>query len=290
MILMDLSQIFFSNLHVAISKPDFKEKEDKEVENTIRHMILNSIRSYRSKMVEEWGEIVICVDNKHNWRDREFVHYKERRKIKREKSSLDWDKIFTMFNNIKNELETVFPYRFISVTGAEADDIIGTIVHTFNSKVDKILILSGDKDFRQLLIYSNVKLYSPVKKEFIEEEDPEYYLFEQIIIGDSSDDIPNIFSDDDVFITEGKRQKPIRKKKILEWWEDDATPIEERIGDAFGKFQRNKYLIDLNYVPSDIKDDIMYHCRKDHNKSRDGIYDYLVEHELNKLQEKIEDF
>jgi len=290
MILMDLSQIFFSNLHVAISKPEFKEMEDEVVENTIRHMILNSIRSYRSKMVEEWGEIVICVDSEHSWRAREFLHYKERRRIKRKESSLDWSKIFSMFTNIKNELESVFPYRFISVNGAEADDIIGTVVHDFNSKVDKILILSGDKDFKQLLIYPNVKLYSPVKKEFLEEEDIEYYNFEHIIIGDSSDDIPNIFSDDDVFVTEGKRQKPIRKKKILEWWEDKETPLEEKLGDAFGKFQRNKYLIDLSYVPQDIKHDIYYHCRKDHNKSRDKILDYLVEHELNKLQEKIEDF
>jgi len=290
MILMDLSQIFFSNLHVALSKPDFKDKPDKEVENTIRHMILNSIRSYRSKLLEEWGEIVICIDSPENWRDREFPHYKERRKIKRGTSSVDWDKIFGMFNNIKKEIEEVFPYRFIESHGAEADDIIGTIVHEFNAKIDKILILSGDKDFKQLLNYPNVKIFSPVFKKFLEEEDPEYYLFEHIIIGDSSDDIPNIFSDDDVFVTEGKRQKPIRKKKISEWWGDKETKLEEIFGDSFEKFQRNKLLIDLECVPDDIKHDIIYHCRKEHNKSRDKIPDYLIEHELNTLQEKIHDF
>ena len=284
MILMDLSQIFFSNLHVALSKPDFKDQSDKEFENIIRHMILNSIRSYRSKLLEEWGEIVVCVDSKDNWRDREFSHYKERRKIKRESSSTDWDKIFGMFNIIKGELETIFPYRFIEVPGAEADDIIGTIVHEFNTKIDKIFILSGDSDFKNLLKYPNVKLYSPVKKEFLEEKEPEYALFEKIVTGDSGDGIPNILSDDDVFVTDGKRQKPIRKTKVRKWFEN-GIPEEHR-----EKFNRNRTLIDLSLTPEILKNDIIYNCRKQHNKNRDNILDYLKENELNNLIDKIKDF
>ena len=50
------------------------------------------------------------------------------------------------------ELKDNFPYRVIDVEGAEADDIIGTLCMehgTILNSDEKILILSGDKDFVQ---------------------------------------------------------------------------------------------------------------------------------------------
>ena len=43
--------------------------------------------------------------------------------------------------------------------------------------------------------------------------DPIVFLREQIIKGDRSDGVPNILSDDDIFLRD-ERQKPINKKKI----------------------------------------------------------------------------
>ena len=77
--------------------------------------------------------------------------------------------------------------------------------------------------------------------------------------------------------------------KIKEYW-DNRDNLEEILGEHFEKFQRNKRLIDLEYIPEDIKKDIIYHCRKDHNKSREGIQEYLESHELVKLQGFIQDF
>ena len=221
MILLDLSQILFSNIHVAINSKDFFQKTDEEIENVIRHMVLNSIRGYRSRFASDYGEMVICVDSKCSWRHDVFEYYKNRRSISRSKSTVDWDKLFCMFNKIKGELKTVFPYKVIDVEGAEADDIIGTIIHEFNEKVKNILILSNDKDFRQLQVYKNVEQFSPVMKEFICEDTPELYLFNHIVCGDSGDDIPNIYSDDDVFMVEDKRQKPVRQTNVIATWEDN---------------------------------------------------------------------
>ena len=87
---------------------------------------------------------------------------------------------------------------------------------------DKYLIVSGDKDFIQLHHYGDVYQFSPILKGYIGEQiDPIQFLHEQIIKGDRSDGIPNVLSDDNVFI-EGRRQRPLSKKKINSWVEEEC--------------------------------------------------------------------
>jgi 5'-3' exonuclease len=187
-------------------------------ENMVRHMVLNAIRSFNQKFSHEYGEIVVACDNTNNWRKKEFPYYKANRKKNQEKSELDWKGIFDCLGKIRQELKDYFPYRVIDVECAEADDIIAALVHTRGKIVssannEKILILSGDKDFIQLHVYSNVRQYDPVRKKFIEHNDPERYLKEHILKGDSGDGVPNVLSGDDCFVI-GQRQKPLTTKKI----------------------------------------------------------------------------
>ena len=56
MIILDLSQVMISNLMVQIGN----HTNTKIEENMVRHMVLNSIRAYRSKFFSEFGEIVIA--------------------------------------------------------------------------------------------------------------------------------------------------------------------------------------------------------------------------------------
>ena len=49
----------------------------KEVdESMVRHMILNSIRMYRTNFKQEFGEVVLAWDSKHYWRRDYFPQYK----------------------------------------------------------------------------------------------------------------------------------------------------------------------------------------------------------------------
>ena len=52
----------------------------------IRHMVLNSLRMYRTNYSEEYGELVICCDSPHSWRKEHFPQYKASRKASREES------------------------------------------------------------------------------------------------------------------------------------------------------------------------------------------------------------
>ena len=172
-------------MHLHMSK-------SKEIdENMVRHMILNSLRMYRTRFSSEFNELVLCYDSKHYWRRDYFPEYKSGRRKTREKSSHDWDAIFICLNQIKDELRNNLPYKFLEVYGAEADDIIGTLCSEYS---EEIMIISGDKDFIQLQKYPNVKQFSPITKKTVNGKNPGAYLKEHIFKGDSSDGVPNVLS------------------------------------------------------------------------------------------------
>ena len=215
MILVDLNQVMISNLMGQLHSSRTNEVD----EDLLRHMVRNGIRSYRNKFSEEYGELVICCDDTNNWRKDSFPYYKAHRKTNRDESDLDWPNIFNCLNAIRDELKEFFPYKHIRVNRCEADDIIGTICHqegvAMGDGKEKILILSGDKDFIQLQVYSNVSQYDPVRKKMVKHNDPAQYLLEHIAKGDRGDGIPNALSADDTFVS-GGRQKPMRANRLEE--------------------------------------------------------------------------
>ena len=193
MILIDMNQIAVANLMMNL-----KMNKNKTIdENMVRHMILNSIRMYRTEHRNEYGEVVLTWDSKHSWRRDYFPEYKASRRKGREESNLDWDDIFATLNKIRNEIKENFPYKYLEVFGAEADDIIGFLCQ--ENRDEKIMIISGDKDFIQLQKYPNVTQWSPITKKQVNGFDPTIYLKEHILKGDTSDGVPNVLSPDNTF-------------------------------------------------------------------------------------------
>ena len=146
MILVDMNQVTISNLMIQM-------KNEPLSVDLVRHLVLNSIRSYRTKFFNEFGELILCYDDKHYWRRDLFPYYKSNRKKDRTESNLNWNELFETLNLIRDELKETFPYKVLQVDGAEADDIIATIVNLVSKTpnlFEKILIMSGDKDFIQL--------------------------------------------------------------------------------------------------------------------------------------------
>ena len=256
-------------------------------ENMVRHMVLNSIRMYKTKFGPEYGEFVIACDNKNYWRKQLFPYYKANRKKSQAASELDWKAIFECLNKIRSELKEHFPYRIIDVESAEADDIIGTLCHNFGNTNEKILILSGDKDFQQLQRYINIRQYNPVLKKFITCNDPDKFLAEHILKGDAGDGIPNILSDDNCFVL-GSRQKPMTQKKM-----DDLIKLglDDKMDHPNSRnYMRNKQLIDLTQVPEGIKLQILESYDEQANKKSSNLLNYFIANRLKNLTESIQDF
>jgi len=287
MILVDLNQVLLAGLMAQINS----QKGVKLEENLVRHMVLNIIRTHVKNFRSEYGEVVLCCDNRKYWRKEFFPFYKAGRKKNREKSDLDWHMIFDILAKLKQELKENFPYKVIDVEGAEADDIIGTLVprHIMH---ENILILSSDGDFLQLQQYNGktkfkIKQYNPSLKKYVTSDDPLLDLKEKIIRGDKGDGIPNVFSPSDCFVRE-LRQKPITKgiiDKLLneDWsnWQDDVAKTG---------FSRNQTLIDLKMIPSEIKENIINTFDQIKPASKNNLLNYFMEHRLKNLMEVIEEF
>lgn len=283
MILVDLQQTMISNLFVSIGN-----HHDAEIrEDTLRHMVLNSIRSYNMKFGAEYGEMIICCDDRNYWRKDLYPYYKAARKTVRDSSELDWNVVFGSLNKIREELNEFFPYRVIHINKAEADDIIGTIVHhegTILSNGKPILILSGDKDFIQLHKYGNVKQFDPTRKYGVSSSNPKKYLTEHIIKGDKGDGIPNIFSQDNCLVMK-IRQKTITEKRLK-----FASNFENLKGEVLRGWHRNSALIDLSKIPEDIKAAVTTKYLAENTKTKSKLFNYFIEKRLKHLMEKIGEF
>ena len=286
MIIIDLNQTMIANLMAQLGNHTNVELQ----EDLIRHMVLNALRSYRQLYLED-GDIVIACDDKRYWRRQVFPAYKANRKKAREQSELDWNQIFTILNKIRDELKQYSPYKVLLVNGAEADDIIATICAkrgTIIKSSENIHILSGDKDFVQLQIYNNVHQFDPVRKKQIKSTNPYKYLREHILKGDRGDGIPNIMSPDNC-LAEGERQKSLPAKRIeyLAGFVDLSKVLPQ---DQYTNFKRNERLIDLHMIPDDITTAVIEEYDTQQPKSIDVFRNYLREHNLKTLQERIEEF
>jgi 5'-3' exonuclease len=282
MIIFDFNQVAIANLMEQIGSS--KTAVD---ESLVRHMILNTIRTYVKKFKAEYGnDIIIACDNKKYWRRDVFPHYKAHRKKARDSSGHDWNSIFECLNKIREELRGHSPYKVIEVDTAEADDIIA-VLSMRHSATQKVMILSSDKDFAQLQKYPNVEQYSPILKKFIKEPLPSAQLKQLVIRGDKSDGIPNILSKDDVFV-EGVRQKPITEAKIINWM--NQRPEEFCNDEMLRNYKRNEMLIDLTQIPETLKQSIIdtYESTKGH--TRQEFMNYMVANRLKNLIEVIDEF
>ena len=256
----------------------------------VRHMVLNSLRSYRSKFQGEFGELVLCYDNKTNWRRDYFPNYKHSRRKGRKESKLDWNNIFDTLHMIKDELIEFFPYKVLEVDNAEADDIIASVVFHVASEpknYEKVLILSSDKDFIQLQKYNFVSQYSPMQKKYVNGIDPTTYIKEHILKGDRGDGVPNFLSPDNTFVDE-LRQKPMSKRKLETWI--DLEPSDYCNEEMMRNYQRNRTLIDLSYIPDDIKEKCTQTFLDAPEGSRKHLLNYFIKKKLKSLMENIGDF
>jgi len=281
MILVDFSGVAIAT--VAINKVND--------EDMLRHMIINSLRMYRTAYKKEFGEMVLACDGKNNWRRNYYPQYKANRKKSREDSGFDWAEAFRIVNKVREEIKDNFPYKVIHVDECEADDIIGTLCENSQEfgQYEDIMIVSADKDFLQLQRYKNVRQYSPLmKKEYVEDH-PLKGLTEKILTGDAGDGVPNILSHDDVFVN-GERQTPLSRKKKDAIIEDLADGELLYAASWYRNYCRNETLIDLTKTPDRLKKQIIEEYNsQDQVKNRGLVLPYLINNNMKLMIESIEE-
>lgn len=285
MIIADYSQVAIASAMASLRAESSTELS----ENFIRHMIINMIRRLYHTNKREYGTLVIARDARGKlWRKDVFPYYKSKRKKERDDSFLDWDRLYGIIEKVGDELRSHFPFPVIKVDRAEADDVIATLANTYGAR-EKVLILSGDHDFIQLH-NENVSQYNPVADLPVRHDNPLQYLIEHIIKGDSGDSVPNIISDADTFMIEGKRQRPMTAKRLEEYLRsvnDEGFAYQEA-------YERNRKLIDLSQIPPDIVADIKAMLSEEQARCQEcgygNILPYMRAMGLRALMQDVGDF
>ena len=278
-ILVDANQIAISHLMVRS-----KIENGIHIES-VRKSIIRVLARIHKKFRGNYGDMILCYDDKNYWRRQVFPYYKQNRKTERENSKYDWDKVFSVLNIIRDEIRDNFPYQVIQVQGAEADDVIASLVKLNDERdvPEPTLILSADKDFIQLHKYDSVRQYDPIRNRWIEHEDPVQYLQEHIIKGDRSDGIPNILTCDDAIVT-GKPQKKMSRDKITSLASMNPEKFTNYI--RLRNWKRNAELIDFSKIPEEIEVRIIDIFNT--TEPQDSIsMKYFIE---NNIQELIDEF
>ena len=297
MILIDFSQVAIAS--VLTFQRELKG-DASEVKNLIRHVVLSTIKSYKKKYYKEYGDVIICCDGRKYWRKDYFEFYKGMRKTNRENSDLDWDLIFNTLSEIREDLVKYFPYKVMHLQRCEADDIIAILTKYVQEneliqqglveEPQKVLILSSDKDFKQLQLYPNVSQWSPMLKKYIAATKKEIddFMIEHVVKGDSGDGVPNILSKDNVFMI-GERQNPVSAKRLAEFIEKGINAC--RTDEERRNWQRNSTLVNFANIPPDVTEEVIVaYINNKPVGDKMSIMTYLIEHKCRLLLDDLQDF
>jgi hypothetical protein len=297
--LIDASNLFHRTLYASIYQNSItpSTNKDKLTSNDYKkffyHLLFTNLAYLKKTFSSKYGEMILCLDSPNNWRKKVYPRYKETRKGVRDNAVLDFKEYYdTVMPELETVLSSIFPFKVIKVDGAEGDDIIACLVQEFHNK-DKILVISEDKDMKQILKYPNCSLYKPIDKKFVEisVEDVKHWETFHILLGDRSDNIPSIkeetefspdflkycesqniferevykflqleissklFEDFSTQFPDKKIYKPayFGEKSVLQFMKEDLEANLDKNVLYRKHFERNKTLISFDEVPQYIK-------------------------------------
>lgn len=197
MILVDFAHLCNRYIFTAVANAKPKKIKGKAVTEDFAglfvHGVITNLLFLSKEFSKEYGELVLALEGK-SWRKEFYPEYKAHRVKKRTESDVNWDEIYLIIDDLSNSLKEYFGIKAIKVERAEGDDVIAALI---KNSSEKSLIVSSDKDFKQLCIHNHANLYDPIKRKMIEfESDKEVMdeLFKHIIKGDESDNIPSVIS------------------------------------------------------------------------------------------------
>ena len=227
--------------------------------------------------------VVIFDSARKNFRNEIYKDYKANRTETPED-------LAPQFEYIRKSVEA-FNVTSAEMLNYEADDLIATYTDQIIKKGAKVTIISGDKDFMQL-VKPGVRLYDPMKSRVLGNKEvkekfgvePSKVVDVQALAGDSSDNVPGVPG-----IGIKTAAELINKYKSLETLLEKAHEIpqnkrRETILENKNKAILSRKLVELkNDVP--VKQKIETFTLKKINKEK--LYDFLREMEFNRLLSQV---
>jgi 5'-3' exonuclease len=212
---------------------------------------------------------ILAMDDAVYWRTKIFPEYKANRRQFKEDSIVDFDSLDAYYDAFMVRFQNIFTNIFcLKVPRCEADDVIAVLTKAHAERGDACTIISADKDFNQLKKYPGVVHYNPVMRKEILMLNPQRSLDIKIICGDPNDGIPPIRRGIGVKTAE----------KILNAHTDIPNSSDTLLVE---NFQRNKQLIDFDFIPKEIISDIILEYEKENVYapiSPKIVFPFVMEH------------
>lgn len=227
------------------------------------HMSLNTLKSFYRKVRPD--QVALAFEGPNNWRKTytKSTDCKSQRVYKanrvKDESMVPFYELIANFEQLAR-LHTSLVC--LSHPELEGDDMIAAYAQHFSALGDEVVILSGDKDFIQLLKLPGVSLMNPDDgklrgwdKETGEKIDPEYFMFEKAIRGDAGDNVMSAYPR--VFATKIKKafeNEYERTNLFNHTWEfSDPSTGEKRMLRVGDLFEENMTLMNLFQQPPHIR-------------------------------------
>ena len=197
-------------------------------------VVFNFFRGLRS-LVEQFKptRLYVVLEGKAVAKRQLMSEYKANRAVDpNDPRTVELQKFFKQVDVVKSLLSSHFPVSVVRHPKFEADDTVANVIRRSSTSADWVVV-SSDTDFIQLLETGhNVRLYNPVRKEFVAPPEDYPYVVWKALRGDPSDNIPGI---------EGCGDKTAARLAASVDSQEFATFLSE--GNNAEVFQRNMDLI-----------------------------------------------
>jgi len=285
-LMFDISHLFSRHIFSLAMRKSKEGLSNSEMYTVWKSAVINNVLTLIKKYKAD--EVIIAYDKKENdkyWRTKIFPDYKgQRAAIAASQVLINWAE----FNPIKYAFQKDFIEAFttlthIEISGIEADDVIGILSKELNEN-NFITIITSDQDYKQLLKFKNVEIFDPIKRKNMVSFDWKKELTQKIIIGDSSDNIPNI-----------KKGKAGQKTAVkisnigINAWLDNSKFTDKEKEEILSQYKLNRELIDMDYIPSEVKIKVL-DLYKNYETKKFNLKKLLVltrEHKLKAITEMI---
>ena len=157
-------------------------------------VIFNFFRQFKA-LIDEFkpNQVYVVLEGRPIHRYELLPEYKANRKVEESDPKYnELQKFFEQKNKIVELLSTRFPVSVVRHATSECDDTIYNLIRHSSTAIPWTVV-SNDSDFIQLIQeYSHVKVWNPIKKEFLEAPRDYDYVTWKSLRGDGSDNVPGI--------------------------------------------------------------------------------------------------
>lgn len=291
----------------AVNKPHSDSKnygsDDATMSGLCMHILFTRVQKFFRDLNPDY--VVFAFENKNNWRKaytaspdcKSGMPYKANRVYD---SSMEY--YFKMLNAFKETCMHHTSIICLSAEGLEGDDVIAGYTQLYAKDDHEVIVVSGDKDFIQLLKNPNVKLLNqrdgkyrnqPGDKIYFDNLD--YFIFQKCIRGDKKDHVFSAYPN----VRETRLKKAFddayeMTKLMEEEWQGELADGTKKTYKVRDLYEENKLLLDLTKQPEEVRQ-YMFEIIKNEVEnlgkySNFHLLKFLGQFQLKKIAEEISKF